>query len=109
MSKKSTFFYWNLIQICAFDSGFDATTGNLESIIFVLLGWVIFAFCLYIIVYRLFKTNQTIKEDVEDELDGKKKNEDVQVNSDLVKKIGNQKAIFKIERCMGSSINFEHN
>ena len=80
-----------MIQICAFDSGFDATTGNLESIIFVLLGWVVFAFCLYIIVYRLFKTNQTIKEDVEDELDGKKKNEEV--NSDPVKNLGNKKEI----------------
>ena len=49
--------------ICAFDSGFDSASGNLESIVLVLLGWSVLAFCIYVVVYRLFKTNQPCRDE----------------------------------------------
>jgi hypothetical protein len=58
----------------------------LESIIFLLLGWVVLAFFVYIIVYRLFKTNQTNRDDQEavDEPDLKK--EELPEKAELIKK-----------------------
>ena len=69
--------------ICAFDSGFDSASGNLESIVLVLLVWSVLAFCIYVVVYRLFKTNQASREVDEPDL----KKEDLPEKSDPVKEI----------------------
>ena len=54
--------------ICAFDAGFDTATNNIDTIVFVLLAWVVLAVSVYIIVYRLFKTNQPSDESLTDDV-----------------------------------------
>ena len=88
--------------ICAFDSGFDSASNNLESIIFLLLGWVVLAFFVYVIVYRLFKTNQTNRDDqvAVDEPDLKK--EELQEKEELIKKVELEKEKSPVKEIISS-------
>jgi hypothetical protein len=41
--------------ICAFDAGFSGSSGNIETVVFVLFGWVVLSTIVYCIVVRYFK------------------------------------------------------
>ena len=79
--------------ICAFDAGFEGASNHIESIVFVLLAWLVLAVSVYIVVYRLFKTHQSSRDDEVDlpPTDGKEipvEAELVEVKKDLQNGVG---------------------
>ena len=44
--------------ICAFDSGFDSATSNLESVGIVFVGWIAVGLVVFTLIKALFKFNQ---------------------------------------------------
>lgn len=54
--------------ICAFDSGFDSATSNLESVGIVLVGWIAVGLIVFSLIKALFKFNQVHQSDQKVEL-----------------------------------------
>lgn len=48
--------------ICAFDTGFDSTTSNLEAVGIVLVGWLVIGLVVYSLIKALFKFNQSTEQ-----------------------------------------------